>query len=188
VVAFVRNRRIHGRGIGWIDAHLLASSLVGRLKLWTTDPRLMAAAKELGVAYDDDAEEPLCPAQRVQRLGGTNHGDAIRIRYAQRIRLGVIPRPCRTVTASVAWTASVAVQSGARRDGIGGIYGTVSSSYSRELTPRARFRPSREALDNAYRTGARERWEKPRQATGALRRTRIGCRQPGTSAAATWTG
>jgi predicted nucleic acid-binding protein len=55
VVAFVRNRRLHGRGIGWIDAHLLASSLVGRLKLWTTDPRLMALAQELGVAYDYDA-------------------------------------------------------------------------------------------------------------------------------------
>jgi len=52
VVAFVRHRRIHGRGIGWIDAHLLASSLVGRVKLWTTDPRLLALAKELGVAYD----------------------------------------------------------------------------------------------------------------------------------------
>ena len=55
VVAFVRNRRIHGRGIGWVDAHLLASSLVGRLKLWTADPRLNALAKELGVAYDGDA-------------------------------------------------------------------------------------------------------------------------------------
>jgi hypothetical protein len=35
VVAFVRARRLHGRGIGWIDAHLLASSLVGGLKLWS---------------------------------------------------------------------------------------------------------------------------------------------------------
>jgi predicted nucleic acid-binding protein len=52
VVAFVRDRRLHGRGIGWIDAHLLASSLVGRLKLWTTDPRLATLARELGVAYD----------------------------------------------------------------------------------------------------------------------------------------
>jgi predicted nucleic acid-binding protein len=52
VVAFVRSRRLHGRGIGWIDAHLLASSLVGHLKLWTADPRLAALAKELGVAYD----------------------------------------------------------------------------------------------------------------------------------------
>ncbi len=38
VVAFVQDRRLHGRGVGWIDAHLLASALVGRLKLWTTDP------------------------------------------------------------------------------------------------------------------------------------------------------
>jgi len=32
VVAFVHDRKLHGRGIGWIDAHLLASALVGRLK------------------------------------------------------------------------------------------------------------------------------------------------------------
>lgn len=52
VVAFVRHRRLHGRGIGWIDAHLLASALVGGLKLWTTDPRLMTLATELGVSYE----------------------------------------------------------------------------------------------------------------------------------------
>src|SRR5262249_11102144 len=47
VVAFVRERKLHGRGIGWIDAHLLASALVGRLKLWTADPRLLTVAREL---------------------------------------------------------------------------------------------------------------------------------------------
>jgi predicted nucleic acid-binding protein len=52
VVAFVRHRRLHGRGIGWIDAHLLASALVGGLKFWTTDPRLMTLATELGVSYE----------------------------------------------------------------------------------------------------------------------------------------
>lgn len=52
VVEFVRDRRLHGRGIGWIDAHLLASALVGRLKFWTTDPRLVVIAGELGVGYD----------------------------------------------------------------------------------------------------------------------------------------
>jgi predicted nucleic acid-binding protein len=51
VVAFVRQRRLHGRGVGWIDAHLLASTLVGRLSLWTADPRLAVIAKELGVCY-----------------------------------------------------------------------------------------------------------------------------------------
>ncbi len=34
------------------DVDLLASALVGRLKLWTTDPRLATLATELGVAYD----------------------------------------------------------------------------------------------------------------------------------------
>jgi predicted nucleic acid-binding protein len=52
VVAFVRERRLRGRGVGWIDAHLMASALVGRLKLWTADPRLAALAQELGIAYE----------------------------------------------------------------------------------------------------------------------------------------
>ena len=52
VVAFVRDRRLHGRGIGWIDAHLLASALVGRLRFWTIDPALAMLAKELGINYE----------------------------------------------------------------------------------------------------------------------------------------
>src|SRR5262245_49706943 len=52
VVEFVQARRLHGRGIGWIDAHLLASALVGRLKLWTTDRRLALVARQVGVAYE----------------------------------------------------------------------------------------------------------------------------------------
>jgi hypothetical protein len=50
VVAFVRDRKLHGRGIGWIDAHRPASALVGGLRLWTTDPPLAMLAKELGIA------------------------------------------------------------------------------------------------------------------------------------------
>jgi predicted nucleic acid-binding protein len=52
LVAFVRDRKLNGRGIGWIDAHLLASALVGRLKLWTADSPLATVATELGIAYD----------------------------------------------------------------------------------------------------------------------------------------
>lgn len=52
VVAFVRARRLNGRGIGWIDAHLLASALVARLKLWTADSPLATVAAELGIAYE----------------------------------------------------------------------------------------------------------------------------------------
>ena len=52
IVAFVRERRLHGRGVGWVDAHLLASALVGRLQLWTADSRLATLAEELGIAYN----------------------------------------------------------------------------------------------------------------------------------------
>lgn len=52
VVAFVRGRKLSGRGIGWIDAHLLASALVARLTLWTGDSRLATVATELGIAYE----------------------------------------------------------------------------------------------------------------------------------------
>src|ERR1700730_3831570 len=45
VVAFARDRDLHGRGVGWIDVHLLASALVGRLELWTADRNLTAIAK-----------------------------------------------------------------------------------------------------------------------------------------------
>ena len=52
VVEFARDRRLHGRGIGWIDAHLLASALIGNLALRTADSRLAALAGELDVAYE----------------------------------------------------------------------------------------------------------------------------------------
>lgn len=51
-VAFVRHRTLQGRGIGWVDVHLLASAVVERLQLWTADARLFAVAREIGVAYE----------------------------------------------------------------------------------------------------------------------------------------
>ena len=51
VVAFVRERRLHGQGAGWIDVHLLASAIVGRYRLWTADPRLAALAEKFDLSY-----------------------------------------------------------------------------------------------------------------------------------------
>ena len=51
VADFVRSRKLHGLGAGWIDIHLLASALVGRISLWTADARLSAIAADLGVKY-----------------------------------------------------------------------------------------------------------------------------------------
>ena len=52
VVEFVRDKKLAGRGIGYIDCHLLASVYFERQTyLWTSDKRLRSAAVELGVAY-----------------------------------------------------------------------------------------------------------------------------------------
>jgi predicted nucleic acid-binding protein len=51
VMDFLRHRKLNGRGIGWVDVHLLASALVSQIRLWTADSRLEAIASELGIAY-----------------------------------------------------------------------------------------------------------------------------------------
>lgn len=48
VMAMVDRRRLMGRGLGYVDAHLLASSLLTpETRLWTRDKRLAAAAATL---------------------------------------------------------------------------------------------------------------------------------------------
>ncbi len=51
VMDLVGARRLYARGIGWVDAHLLATALLSRAALWTLDRRLGQAALSLGVAY-----------------------------------------------------------------------------------------------------------------------------------------
>ncbi len=51
VVEFVNSRTLRGRGIGWVDAHLLAATLVERCTLWTVDGNLASLAAELRVAH-----------------------------------------------------------------------------------------------------------------------------------------
>ena len=49
VLAFVDDHRLFGRGIGWIDLHLLASALLSNARLLTLDRRLTSLAKVVGV-------------------------------------------------------------------------------------------------------------------------------------------
>jgi predicted nucleic acid-binding protein len=51
VLALIRRRRLMRRGIGWVDAHLLASALVSSAALWTLDADLAAAAADLDVEF-----------------------------------------------------------------------------------------------------------------------------------------
>jgi predicted nucleic acid-binding protein len=51
IVEFVRMRRLNGRGVGWVDIHILASAVVAGFQLWTADPRFADLATELRIAY-----------------------------------------------------------------------------------------------------------------------------------------
>jgi predicted nucleic acid-binding protein len=52
---FIERRTLMGRGIGYIDVHLLASiALSGDARLWTRDRRLAAVATELEVAFREE--------------------------------------------------------------------------------------------------------------------------------------
>lgn len=50
-MTMVEANRLWGRGIGWSDAEILASVVIGGCLLWTNDRRLREAAEELGVAW-----------------------------------------------------------------------------------------------------------------------------------------
>ncbi len=47
VLELVVGRHLWGRGIGWVDVHLLASALVTGSRLWTFDRSLAAAAEDI---------------------------------------------------------------------------------------------------------------------------------------------
>ena len=52
VLFFIERHRLMGRGIGYIDAHLLASvSIADSGLLWSYDRRLMTAATDLELAW-----------------------------------------------------------------------------------------------------------------------------------------
>ena len=53
VLFFMAEQNLMGRGIGYVDVHLLASARLGGTLLWTRDKGLYAVAAELGMAYTE---------------------------------------------------------------------------------------------------------------------------------------
>lgn len=49
VVAMVDRHHLWGRGLSWIDAHLLASAGLAGIPLWTRDKALLDAARGAGL-------------------------------------------------------------------------------------------------------------------------------------------
>ena len=48
-MALIERRALHGTGIGWVDAHLLASTILGHSQFWTTDKPLRGVAARLEI-------------------------------------------------------------------------------------------------------------------------------------------
>jgi len=57
VFAMIETRQLSASGIGWIDAHLLASVMAGKHVIWTADKRLTKIAARLSVLADPAALE-----------------------------------------------------------------------------------------------------------------------------------
>jgi len=51
ILDFIENNSLMGRGLGYVDMHLLASAILGNVVFWTLDRRLNEAATELRVSY-----------------------------------------------------------------------------------------------------------------------------------------
>lgn len=47
VMTLIERHRLMGTGIGWVDAHLLASAMLNDVTLWTLDRRLAEHAERL---------------------------------------------------------------------------------------------------------------------------------------------
>lgn len=50
VLQFVESNRLMGRGIGYVDAHLLASAVLTAIPFWTLDKKLQKVSLKLGVS------------------------------------------------------------------------------------------------------------------------------------------
>lgn len=52
---FIEQNQLFGKGIGFVDIHMLASAQLSRIPLWTADNRLKAASAGLNLHYQTRA-------------------------------------------------------------------------------------------------------------------------------------
>ncbi len=51
ILHFIERRHLMGRGLGYVDVHLLAACVLHGARMWTQDRPLRRAAVDAGVAY-----------------------------------------------------------------------------------------------------------------------------------------
>ena len=51
VMTLIEQRSLMGSGLGYVDIHLMAASLLSGCQLWTKDKRLRAVVQDIGADY-----------------------------------------------------------------------------------------------------------------------------------------
>jgi predicted nucleic acid-binding protein len=51
VLKFIENNQLMGKGLGYIDVHLIASAVLTDVSLWTFDKTLDKFTKKIGISY-----------------------------------------------------------------------------------------------------------------------------------------
>lgn len=51
LMQFIESHHLMGRGLGYVDMHLLASAILSQVTLWTLDKNLKQISLRVGVAY-----------------------------------------------------------------------------------------------------------------------------------------
>ena len=49
VIHFIEQYRLMGKGLGYLDMHLLASAVLTKTSLWTIDKKLLGVSSSLGI-------------------------------------------------------------------------------------------------------------------------------------------
>ncbi len=50
VLDLILNKKLYGTGLGSVDVHIIASAMLGRVRIWSRDKALAREADRLGVA------------------------------------------------------------------------------------------------------------------------------------------
>ncbi len=51
ILSFIENNRLMGKGMGYVDVHMIASAILTGVPIWTLDKKLAQAADGLRIKY-----------------------------------------------------------------------------------------------------------------------------------------
>jgi predicted nucleic acid-binding protein len=51
IMTFIESNRLMGKGLGYVDVHLLAATVLSDIRLWTEDKALASVSKVMGAEF-----------------------------------------------------------------------------------------------------------------------------------------